>query len=312
MADITTDERFRAALTELAETDFQALRRDEHDIPRLDVPLHAGPVSPEEFRNYLALATELWGPVSLFGGERGVFALWRGDTNIRQLKVDAHGAVSARMVDARAWGEWLARTDDQGGPTVTNTPYTWLGGTPDQRVDFPGNWLIAKADSWDQVAEGFAATLHDVYLGMRYFGVGDPEAYDEPDTLRISLAPHGCTHWDDPRIVQIEQRIDGIGVYLDGSTIDRAWLAKYGFVPMVGGHWRWVRPLSPDRGDQAAQLAVELVREFGFRAPSEACFRAGRPGSPFGEFSIHGVGVEEGTIESFHFHDEDDEDFDEE
>ncbi|NNH73016.1 hypothetical protein HLB23_24675 [Nocardia uniformis] len=310
MADSTTDEWFRTALQKLTETDFDVLRRADPNVLRVEVPLGDGPVSPEEFRHHLALATELWGPVSLFGGEHGVFALWRGDRVFRLLKVHVHGAMSARIVDARAWGASVSNTFDKGALGVANAPYTWLGGGYEQRRDFPGEWFTATTESWDQVAEGFGATLHDIYLGMRYFGVGDNAVYDEPDTLRISLAPHGCTHWDDPRIVQIEQRIDGISVYLDGATIDRSWLAGHGFVPMVGGQWRWVRPLPPERGAHAARLAVELAREFGFRSPGDACFRAGRPGSPFGEFSVHGVGVTEGSIASFHHHDDDDE-FDE-
>ncbi|MFI6869121.1 hypothetical protein [Nocardia sp. NPDC050406] len=308
MADITTDERLRAALAALARTDFGALRHDNAEVTRVEVPVHPGPVAPEEFREYLALTVREWGPVSLYGGADGVFALWQGDSVFRLLKLDARAAVTALATDPRACQEWFARVCEPGDLTVANAPYSWLGGTSAVREEFPGSWFTAFARTWEEMTEGLAATLRDVYLGMRYLGVGAPGPLDdEPDTVRISLAPYGCTHWEDPRIVQLEQRIAETRVYVDGSTVDRTWLTARGFVPMVGGQWRWVRPLPPDRSEFAAELAVELLREFGFRQPLDTCFRSGRASSPYESFSLHAIGADLEYLESFTYQEDEDE-----
>lgn len=308
MADITTDELFRAALTELAVIDFDTLRRDDPEAVRVERPVNAGPVAPEEFRGYLARALEVWGPVSLYGGAEGVFALWQGDKAFRLLRVDTRGAVTARAVDARTCRDRLSHLADSGDLTVANAPYTWLGGTAREREDFPGSWLTARAQTWDGLNDGIDATLRDLHLGMRYLGVGRPGPLDdEPDTVRISLAPYGCTHWEDPRIVQLELRIDEIRVYVDGSNLERAWLGERGFVPMVGGQWRWVRPLPPEHSESAATVAVELVRAFGFRHPADICFRTGRASSPYDEFSLHAIGADLEYLESFHYQEDEDE-----
>lgn len=262
-------------------------RRHGGDCEMMQIYLCAATIAPERFREYVALATEVWGEPSLYGGNGDAFVRWRGATTTEQLEVSRHGELTVRVFATQAWEGWDYRSWEW-GEGLGEVPYTWIGENnhPSLAGCYFGGRLV---HSWDELAEALAMTLRDIHFGMRALGVGDSSP--SPDSVVITLAA-ADSHEEDPRWLQILQSLDQLIVLVSPDGCPAEILRGRGCAPDEYGAWTSEFPPSPETADTAAQLAATLLRDFGFASPAEVSGEYFRNSSPYQRFSLHCVGVE--------------------
>ncbi|MFC9897912.1 hypothetical protein ACFVMC_29835 [Nocardia sp. NPDC127579] len=261
-------------------------RRHGGDSEMMQLYLCAATIAPERFRDYLAVATEVWGEPSLHGGNNDAFVRWRGEITTRQLEINRRGELFVRVFATHAWEGWDYRSWEY-GEGLGEVPYTWIGENdhPSLNGCYFGGRLV---HSWDELSEALEMTLRDIHFGM--LTLSDETHRMPADSVVISLeaadpsARGAC--------VQLLQARDELIILVSTDTPDADTLRARGFDTDEYGAWtREFRP-GPESAAAAGQLAVTLLREFGHDSPAQVTRQSWRTSAQYRRFSLHCVGVE--------------------
>ncbi|WP_194813479.1 hypothetical protein [Nocardia sp. XZ_19_385] len=262
-------------------------RRHGGDSEMMQVYLCAAVITPEAFRDYLAVATEVWGEPSLYGGNGDAFVRWRGKTTTRQLEVSYRGDLTVRVFATEAWEGWDYRSWEY-GEGLGEVPYTWIG--EDDHPSLIGCYFGGRlVHSWDELAEALAMTLRDIHFGMRTLGTGNTSP--SPDHVVVTLAAADPVA-DDTRWLQLSQDLEELVMVTSPEGRSEEVLREHGFAPDEYGAWTREFLPGPETAETAAKLAVTLLGEFGLAEPAQVSGEYFRNSSPYRRFSLHCFGVE--------------------
>ncbi|MEV6279580.1 hypothetical protein [Nocardia sp. NPDC051832] len=263
-------------------------RRHGGDSEMMQVYMCAASIEPEGFRDYLQVATEVWGEPSLYGGNGDLFVRWRGATTTRQLEVSYRGDLTVRVYATEAWEGWDYRSWEW-GEGLGEVPYTWIGENdhPSLAGCYFGGRLV---HSWDELAEALAMTLRDIYFGMRVLGEGAATPWSDAVVITLKAADPAE---NDRRWLQLAQGRDELIMLTAVHGQPEPIMHDRGFE--LDGYGAWTRELAPgpESAEAAAGLAVTLLRDFGFPEPGAVAREYFRNNSPYHRFTLHCVGVEE-------------------
>ncbi|MEV0251602.1 hypothetical protein AB0H76_33790 [Nocardia sp. NPDC050712] len=262
-------------------------RRHGGDSEMMQIYLCAAAIAPEDFRDYLAVATEVWGEPSLYGGNGDTFVRWRRRFTTKQLEVNRAGDLTVRVFATEAWEGWDYRSWEW-GEGLGEVPYTWIGENnhPSLLGCYFGGRLV---HSWDELAEALTMTLRDIHFGMRVLGDGAATPFSDNAVITLRTAD---PVENDNRWLQLSQGRDELIMLIAANGQPEAVMAGHGLA--LDGYGAWARELAPgpESAETAARLAVTLLRDFGFEAPAQVRSEYFRNNSPYHRFTLHCVGVE--------------------
>ncbi|MGX1809374.1 hypothetical protein ACWIGI_26935 [Nocardia sp. NPDC055321] len=257
--------------------------------------LLAGTIEPHQFRDYVALATAVWGTPSFHGGDLGgVFVRWRQQTTTRALHLRDDGLMSISAFASYAI-ESIEDSVWKYNEALEEVPFTWLGelGGGDMIGFGHGHHLVS---SWDDLTAALTWTLQDLQLGM--LALGNPLTDNDgplEDIVVITLEP---TSHDDDRVLQILLNTEEPEVTLGDDERWHDQLVAHGFNPHPDDpHYPWLRkvPFGSDGCAELATLAVSFLQLLGLDLDA-VNVEFWRYNDPYKFFELTCVGVPEAQV----------------
>lgn len=251
--------------------------------------IYVGTIEPNQFRDYVAMASAVWGTPSLHGGDLGVFVRWRQQTTTRAMHLSHNGemfvsAFATYAIESIEDRNWDYNED------LEDVPFTWFGelGGGDMAGFGYGRHLV---DSWDDLTDALTRTLQDLQLGM--IALGNPLTDNDgplEDIVVVTLEP---TSRDDDRVLQILLSVDEPAVWLGDDERWHDQLVAHGFNPHPDDpDYPWLRdvPVGSAGCAELATVAVSFLQIIGLELGS-INVEFWRYNDPYDHFELTCIGV---------------------
>ncbi|MBL1075471.1 hypothetical protein JK358_13815 [Nocardia sp. 2] len=254
----------------------------------------AGTIEPHQFRDYIALATEVWGTPSFHGGDLGVFVRWRQQTTTRALYLRHDGLMSVSAFASYAI-ESLEDSAWRHNEALEEVPFTWLG-------ELGGGDMIGfgyshhLVNSWRDLTAALTRTLQDLQLGM--IALGNPLTDNDGPLEDIVVVTLAATAPDDDRVLQIMLSTEEPAVWLHDDERWHDQLVAHGFHPHPDDpDYPWLRevPVGKDGCAELATLAVSFLQILGLELDA-LNVEFWRYNDPYEYFELTCVGVPEAQV----------------
>ncbi|MFI6865794.1 hypothetical protein [Nocardia sp. NPDC050406] len=256
-----------------------------------ELGVHAGYIEPHLFREYVAMASAVWGTPSFHGGDVGVFVRWRDRSTTRELSLTHGGSMYVSAFSTYAKDSVDEKNWDY-NEYVDEVPSTWLGelGGGDMVGFVSGHHLV---DSWTDLTTALTRTLRDLQLGM--IALGNPLTDNDgplEDSVVITLRP---TAEQDDRLLQILLSVHDPAIHISDDTRWHDELVAHGFHPDPRDpDYQWLHevPVGDTGCTELATLAVTFLQIFGLEL-DDVTVESWRYNDPYQYFTLTCVGVPE-------------------